>query len=519
MKAFSLTAKLRMLAIAFAATMLLTSSYTAWNFYNTALDQRLSTARTVVEQSVAIARKYQAEADAGRLTIAQAQAKAIAEVMAIRYEGKEYVFIHDLHPTMVAHPIKPELNGTDLTDNKDPSGKRLFLEMVSVVRAKGSGYVDYLWPRVGSDEPVAKRSFVMGFAPWGWVLGSGLYTDAVRADALRFAAVTIGVSVVAGVLMLLLLDRIARSLRRRFEDAERALRAIASGDLSASLATGPADEIGVLLGTVIETRDGLAEVMQQVSTATSSVKLASAEIAAGNQDLSDRTERMAANLQRTASSMSELTNAIRRSSDASSDANRLSQSASTVAQRGGDVVRDVISTMQEIQQSSKRIGDITGVIDSIAFQTNILALNAAVEAARAGEQGRGFAVVASEVRTLAQRSATAAKEIKALIGTSTERIDSGTRLVHTAGQTMAEIVQSVEQVSGIVASVSTESNEQVANIDQIHAAITQLDSVTQNNAALVEQSAAAARSLKDQAVHLSGVLDRFTLPDTAGVAR
>ncbi|KQW00447.1 methyl-accepting chemotaxis protein [Rhizobacter sp. Root1221] len=512
MKQLSFSIRLRLMAVALTAAMLGVAAYTAVSYYNASIEQRLSTTRAVVQQSMAIAEKLHAEEKAGKLTTADAQAKAKAAVMAIRYEGNEYVFINDMHPRMVGHPIKPELDGKDLTDNKDPDGKYLFREFVAVVKAKGSGYVDYLWPKVGSQDPVPKRSYVAGFAPWGWVIGSGIYIDVVRADAFRFAGVSLGVGLAVSLLMFVFVHRLAGSLQRRLQQAESALDAIAVGNLAADVVVGPADEIGRLMASVARTRSSLAEVMGQVRQSSEGVASASAEIALGNQDLSARTETMASNLQRTASSMSQMTSAVGQSTDAARQANQLATSAADVAHRGGDVVAQVVETMREIQDSSGRIADIIGVIDGIAFQTNILALNAAVEAARAGEQGRGFAVVASEVRSLAQRSAQAAKEIKTLIGTSVDRVDSGSRLVKEAGSTMAEIVASVQRVTDIIAEISASSVEQQGNIGQIHGAVTELDQVTQQNAALVEESAAAAESLKEQAVQLSGVLGRFTLP-------
>jgi methyl-accepting chemotaxis protein len=242
-----------------------------------------------------------------------------------------------------------------------------------------------------------------------------------------------------------------------------------------------------------------------------SIQTASAEIASGNADLSTRTEQTASNLQQTASSMSQLTGAVRQSADAAGTANQLATSAAEVAQRGGAVVGQVVSTMGEINDSSRKISDIIGTIDGIAFQTNILALNAAVEAARAGEQGRGFAVVAGEVRSLAQRSASAAREIKALIGNSVERVEAGTRLVQDAGSTMNEIVASVQRVADIIAEIGAGAGEQSQGISTINTAVNQLDQMTQQNAALVEESAAAAESLKDQAQRLSEVVATFRL--------
>jgi methyl-accepting chemotaxis protein len=258
----------------------------------------------------------------------------------------------------------------------------------------------------------------------------------------------------------------------------------------------------------------IGSAMAQVQGSASNIQVASSEIATGNQDLSSRTEQTASNLQQAASSMEQLTGTVKQSADSARHANQLAASAAEVAARGGSVVAQVVATMDEINTSSRKIADIIGVIDGIAFQTNILALNAAVEAARAGEQGRGFAVVASEVRSLAQRSAEAAKEIKGLIGASVDRVESGSKLVANAGSTMSEIVASVQRVSDIIGEITAASAEQSDGISQVNTSVTQLDQMTQQNAALVEQSAAAAESLRDQAEKLASVVGAFRLaPD------
>jgi methyl-accepting chemotaxis protein len=302
--------------------------------------------------------------------------------------------------------------------------------------------------------------------------------------------------------------------RRLVADLSRAVelsREVASGKLTSEASSTRQDEIGDLMRGLGEMVAQLRQSLHTVQAATNSIGTASQEIAAGNTDLSQRTEQTASNLQQSASSIEQLTGAVRQSADAASQANQLATSAASVAQRGGEVVAQVVSTMDQINASSRKISDIIGTIDGIAFQTNILALNAAVEAARAGEQGRGFAVVASEVRSLAQRSAEAAREIKALIGASVERVEVGTRQVQDAGGTMNEIVASVQRVSDIIAEISAASSEQSSGIGQVNASVSQLDHMTQQNAALVEQSAAAAESLKQQSLRLGEVVNRFVL--------
>ena len=299
------------------------------------------------------------------------------------------------------------------------------------------------------------------------------------------------------------------SIRKPLAMANDLAARIADGDLTHKVEIHRADEFGQLLHSLSVMNEALGRMVAQVRESAESIVTASTEIASGNTDLAHRTEQTSANLQATASSMDELTATVEQSAGNSRQASALASNASSVAQRGGQVVTQVVSTMQEIDSSSKKIADIIGVIDGIAFQTNILALNAAVEAARAGEQGRGFAVVASEVRSLAQRSAEAAKEIKGLINTSVEKVDSGTRLVTDAGATMDEIVQSVRKVADVIGEITSAATEQSAGIAGVNQAISELDQMTQQNAALVEESAASAESLRDQAGRMRQAVSVF----------
>mgnify|MGYP003582269382 FL=1 len=324
-------------------------------------------------------------------------------------------------------------------------------------------------------------------------------------------ALSIG-SMVAGILFGVLFGlAVMRNITRSLKEAVDAADAVAHGDLSRAIPVHGKDEISLLLRSLAAMQESLAQVVQRVRSGSESVSLASAEIAQGNQDLSGRTESQASALEETAASMEQLGSTVRQNADNARAANQLAQSASTVAVQGGQVVAQVVDTMKGINDSSKRIADIISVIDGIAFQTNILALNAAVEAARAGEQGRGFAVVASEVRSLAGRSAEAAKEIKSLITESVNRVEAGSALVDQAGTTMQEVVGSIRRVTDIVGEISAASSEQSAGVSQVGEAVTQMDQVTQQNAALVEEMAAAASSLRGQAADLVNTVAVFKL--------
>ena len=347
---------------------------------------------------------------------------------------------------------------------------------------------------------------------------TGLVAKAVEASyntVKSKIAVLIGLAAAAIALAMVLAWRITRSVTQPLVEAVAISQDVAQGNLARDIKTTRADELGDLLRALADMKTSLVHTVTQVRSATDSINTASSEIASGNQDLSARTEQAASNLEETAASMEQLTSTVRQSADAARQANQLASSASEIAVRGGNVVGQVVTTMDEINASSKKISDIIGVIDGIAFQTNILALNAAVEAARAGEQGRGFAVVAGEVRNLAQRSAEAAKEIKGLIGSSVDKVEAGSRLVAEAGQTMSEIVGSVQRVSDIIGEITAAAGEQSDGIGQVNVAVNQLDQMTQQNAALVEESAAAAESLKDQAARLAQVVQVFRISSDA----
>jgi methyl-accepting chemotaxis protein len=332
--------------------------------------------------------------------------------------------------------------------------------------------------------------------------------DAVYSSTLTLISVMAVVALALGVAIAWLITRsITHPLRQAMAVAQR----VARGDLTQKITVSSMDETGQLMQALKDMNDSLVKIVSEVRSGTDTIATASGQIASGNHDLSSRTEEQASSLEETASSMEELTGTVQQNAENARQANNLSIAASEVAAKGGAVVSQVVDTMGSINESARKIVDIIGVIDGIAFQTNILALNAAVEAARAGEQGRGFAVVATEVRTLAQRSAGAAKEIKSLIDDSVEKVDAGAKLVDQAGATMQEIVASVTRVTDIIGEITAASQEQSSGIEQINQAITQMDQVTQQNAALVEEAAAASEAMQDQAASLARAVSVFRL--------
>ena len=478
------------------------------------MEERENGVRQTVETAHGVLSYYQTAAASGKIPEAEAKLQALAAINSLRYSNNEYFWVNDMQRIVLMHPIKPELIGKDMSDMKDPNGVFLYAEFVKVVKADGAGFVSYMWSKPGMETPVPKVSYVKGFAPWGWIIGSGVYVDKV--DAV-IAGRVLTFSIAALVLAVLLLTigwLIARGILNQLGGepgyAVDITRRIAEGDLSAEIVVSHPDQPS-LLNAIKTMRDKIAAIVGQVRQGSEGVATASSEIAHGNHDLSARTEQQASALEEASASMEELGNTVKQNADNARQANQLAMSASTVAIQGGEVVAQVVETMKGINESSRKISDIISVIDGIAFQTNILALNAAVEAARAGEQGRGFAVVASEVRSLAGRSAEAAKEIKSLINASVERVEQGTALVDQAGSTMTEVVTSIKRVTDIVGEISAASSDQASGVAHMGEAVKHMDQATQQNAALVEEMAAAASGLKSQAAELVQIVAVFKL--------
>ncbi|CRD64352.1 methyl-accepting chemotaxis protein [Stenotrophomonas thermophila] len=695
----SVRRKLNLLTLLIALGVIALSVIAARMQYLDLTETRKTALKTQVELSYGILQHYHRLAGTGELSEDAAKSAALQALEVMRAENDTYYFnIYDTGYRLLMHPFRKDLVGKDMKDFRTDDGVRIYYDQVEAAKA-GGGFVNYRWAKPGSKGEVEKVAYAGLFAPWNWVVSSGVYMDDVQRQALVFTAI---MAISGGVLVLIVLalswvigNRIARPLKqatavaegiangkldshigpqphdepgrlleamsgmqqqlhaviggqremaRRHDAGELSYRIDASvfpgeyglmvhetnalvgshvqtlhdvldvvqqyavGDLSRDIARYPGEKAAMtttvdtvkanlgrinaeikqlasaaaagdfsrrgdaqrfdhdfrlmlenlnsmmavsddnlgklsqLLSAIAEgdltarmhgdyqgvfarMRDDanttvaqLTQIVGQIQASASSITLAAGEIASGNSDLSRRTEQQAANLEETAASMEELTSTVRQNAEHARQANQLAIGAQSVASQGGSVVGQVVSTMSAIEASSKKIAEIISVIDGIAFQTNILALNAAVEAARAGEQGRGFAVVASEVRTLAQRSAAAAKEIKGLIDDSVGKVNDGSALVHKAGATMGEIVASVQRVTDIMAEISAASQEQSAGIEQVNQTVVQMDETTQQNAALVEEATAAARAMEDQAAQLADAVAIFRLDNQVSAA-
>jgi len=566
--------------------------FSLFQSYRSSEQERKAGLAQMNDNAVAILKKYQGLEAAGTMSRDEAQAAAKAIISAMRYGGGSgYFWINDMHPTMVMHPIKPELNGSDLTQNKDPNGKFLFVEFTNVVKAGGQGFVDYYWPKPGAAEPVEKYSHVIGFSPWGWIVGTGVYTDDLQAmfrqDAMKFAAMFAGGAVlllagawfvvrsvtrpirqVKGVLTAIAagetgmavpctaypneVGEMARAvevlrnsveesaaLRAREADQQRAMaterfeserssgaaaerQARAIGELGWALEALAAGNLAVSLGDIgadyAKLRrdfnaavEALHNAIAAISETGHVVRDSASDISGATGNLAKRTEQQAAALEETAAALDEITATVGTAAERAREARVMVAETKASAGRSGEIVRSAVDAMGRIEASSSRISQIIGVIDEIAFQTNLLALNAGVEAARAGEAGRGFAVVAQEVRELAQRSANAAKEIKTLISTSVHEVETGVALVRSTGDALVEIAVLVEKVNAHVETIATTAHEQSGGLREINASVNHMDQMTQQNAAMVEETTAASQTLAEQSHHLQHLLSTFRL--------
>ncbi len=517
MHKLSFTQKLWLPLIISLGALLAVSVSAAWQSRETRIEERKHDLTNVAHVGLGIVAEYGALAQSGALPEADARKQALERLRGIRYGEDGYFLVIDSKPRMVMHPIKPALEGKDLADSADADGRHHYVTFASVAQAPGGGFVDYVFPHPGAAaQAVGKIGYVVRYAPWDWIIATGAYVDDIDAAFTEslwlIGAIFVAVSMVLVTFVAVTNRSIVRTVGGDPAYAVNVADAIASGDLTVAIRTRDGDTSS-LLHVMQRMRDALTGIICQIKHASDNVACGANEIANGNADLSSRTESQAASLQETASSMEQMTVMVRQTADNARTASELAAGAANIATRGGDMIAQAVTAMKTISSESGRMVEIIATIEGIAFQTNILALNAAVEAARAGEQGRGFAVVASEVRSLAQRSAIAAKEIRQLISHAVDSVGSGATLVENTGSTIDEARDAIRRVTGVVQEIAAAAAEQSAGVDQVNLAVTQMDGMTQQNAALVEQAAAAAQSLKKQATSLQRAAGAFHVDD------
>jgi methyl-accepting chemotaxis protein len=469
-----------------------------------------------VTAAIAIADAYHARAEKGQISDLEARIAALDDIQSMRWSNNTgYIFAFDSALTMRMHPLRSADIGKNIRDDKDGKGFHQYVAMLDADTKEGHGMTRYTQIMPKTNELKDKISYSSWYKPWDLHFISGAYFDdidaAFRAQLERDLLKSGFIAALALLVVWLSMSSIRATVGGEPRDAVHIAGRIAGGDLRSD---GEAYAPASLLGALERMRGTLSSIVSEVQQGAHVVSTTSAEIARGNDDLSHRTQEQASSLEETAASMEEMTATVKQNAENATAADRLSRHARSEAEKGGTVVGEAMDAMREIGDSSRRIGDIVGLIDEIAFQTNLLALNAAVEAARAGEQGRGFAVVAAEVRRLAQSSAAASREIKGLIAESGERVEVGAALVEQSSLALRDIVASVKKVTDIVAEIAAASAEQSAGVDQVNLAIAQIDQVTQENAALVEEAAAAAKSMQDQALALSEQVAFFTVDGT-----
>ncbi len=488
-----------------------------------------------------------------QMPVSEAQLLAKSAVANLRFEGDSYFWINDTQPRMVMHPIKPQLDGKDLSASKDPDGKALFVEMVNATAADGAGFVDYQWPKPGMDKPQPKLSFVKKHPTWNWIVGSGMYVDDLDAEVNQvfytvLAVLLLAVLVSAGLVFFLArsiskpmheavemieememghlnrrlgmnqrdevgrmsraMDRFADSLQKEMIDA---LQKLASGNLNFEIL--PRDEKDQVRGALKRLESDLSKIMSAIQEAGEQISSGSINVTDFSQSLSQGATESAASLEEIASSLNELSSQTKFNSENANQVNLLSSEAKQVVEEGNSRMERMVAAMGEISDAGQSINKIIKVIDEIAFQTNLLALNAAVEAARAGQHGKGFAVVAEEVRNLAARSAKAAQETADLIAGSVEKTNNGAEIASQTAESLGSIFDRVTKVSDLAEEIAAASHEQAEGIVQINQGLNQIDQVVQQNTATAEESAAAAEQLSSQAGKLIDMIKHFQLKD------
>ena len=533
--------KLRLIIAIATAGLAAITCYCLANQRYLILAEKEAKTRDLLDAAYSVLSRFYRLENEGQLSQAEAQSRALEILQSMRYDQTNYFWVNDMHPSMVMHPTNPALDGKDLSDFKDPTGKLVFVDMVKGVREHQSGFVFYMWPKPGSDKPVPKLSYVKGFSPWGWVLGTGIYIDDVNATWLATARRAGGLAAACLLVLFALSFALANSISRRLGSIVERMKDVAEGegDLTKRIECATADEIGELSTWFNKFMGEMQGVISQVSEMTDRLASASTELSAVASEQSAGAETQKGQTGRVTDAMRQMSNTVGEISQGATEAAEAARKASATAHEGGALFEGALGVMRQIAVSvgetgakiqglgkrSEQIGQIIGVIDEIADQTNMLALNAAIEAARAGEHGRGFAVVADEVRKLAERATKATKEISSMITgiqqetrravetmeVGTHQADAGVERASTAGDSLREIVQSAEVVGNMVSRIAAAALQQSRTAEEIDRSIEQIAGIARETALGASESAKASHHVSVLAVQLQETVGRFKL--------